>query len=107
MIRRMPKEMRVASLQGQTAQDLIPKAAGPLDTLVYLRQDQLYTRSEAVIRAVSDLGRVWKPVSLLLFIPAIIRDAVYRTVAKNRYSLFGKRKTCRIPAPNEREFFLD
>jgi len=31
---------------------------------------------------------------------------VYRWVARNRYRWFGKRDSCRVPSPEERERFL-
>ncbi len=42
----------------------------------------------------------------LAVIPWPIRDWVYRLVARSRFRLFGRRETCRVPTPEERERFL-
>jgi len=36
-----------------------------------------------------------------------VRDFFYDLIAKNRYALFGKRETCRLPTPEERALFVE
>lgn len=35
-------------------------------------------------------------------VPRVLRDPVYRWIARNRYHLFGKRDTCWVPTPQQR-----
>jgi predicted DCC family thiol-disulfide oxidoreductase YuxK len=44
--------------------------------------------------------------SLARLVPRVIRNSVYRVIARNRYRWFGKRDTCRILSAEERERFL-
>ena len=39
-------------------------------------------------------------------IPRPIRDFLYDRVARNRYSLFGKRDACLVPTPDVRSRFI-
>ena len=43
---------------------------------------------------------------LLWLVPLPVRDLGYRIVSKYRLSWFGKKETCRLPSPEEREQFL-
>jgi predicted DCC family thiol-disulfide oxidoreductase YuxK len=41
-----------------------------------------------------------------IIIPKKLRDVIYRIIAQNRYRLFGKQKSCRIPTPELKDRFL-
>ena len=41
-----------------------------------------------------------------MLVPRPLREIGYKTVSKVRYRLFGKRETCRMPKPGERDRFL-
>jgi predicted DCC family thiol-disulfide oxidoreductase YuxK len=95
--------LRFASLQGQTAATRVPaEFRRDMKSLVYESAPGVFlTESGAALRV---LGGFWK---VFLLVPPFIRNAVYRQVAANRYALFGKRDTCRLPTPAERSRFLD
>lgn len=76
------------------------------DSIFYLKGDKIYSKSSAVLTAMSDMGGIWKLLLFFKLIPAPIRDQVYDVVAKNRYKMFGKHETCRLPTPEERAKFL-
>ncbi|HAY76077.1 MAG TPA: thiol-disulfide oxidoreductase, partial [Opitutae bacterium] len=59
------------------------------------------------IRILRDLGGFWKLSSFFLVIPSFLRDGMYDLVAFNRYRLFGKLESCRVPTVEEKESFLD
>lgn len=96
-------ELKFASLQGETAAQQLGRNIAPLDinTVIYLRYNQKYERSSAILRVLSDIGGFWSLARIFLLVPKFIRDGVYRLVARNRYQMFGKRDTCRIPKPEE------
>lgn len=99
--------LRFAPLQGTTAQALLPVAqVRDLDSLVLLDAHGMHLRSTAAIRAVEHLGGGWRGMALLRWIPGVLRDAVYGRVARHRYRWFGKKESCRLPSPAERERFL-
>lgn len=76
------------------------------DTLIVVEGDRARRNSDAVIAIWSDLGWPWRGVQALRLVPRPLRDAVYRLVARNRYRLFGRRETCWLPDPTDRDRLL-
>lgn len=99
-------------LQGETFRSIARDHPETLnsDAIVVLRRDSgkevLLQRSEAVLYILDNLpGYRW--VAWIGFrFPARIRDALYRAIAATRYRIWGKRDSCRLPAPEERTRFL-
>lgn len=101
---------RFAPIQGKTAAAKLPGARAsdvPPDSILYLRDGVLYDRSTAILRILADLGGPWRLATPLLLVPRPVRDFFYEQFARRRYRLFGKRDTCRLPTPAERERLLD
>lgn len=101
-------ELKFASLQGDTAEQKLGSSIAPtdVDTVIYLRGDQRYERSAAILHILSDIGGFWGLAKVFFLVPKFIRDWCYRFVAQNRYRIFGKKETCRIPGPEEIERLL-
>jgi predicted DCC family thiol-disulfide oxidoreductase YuxK len=107
------KRIYFAPLQGETAQSCLPanlRDALYLSTVVYLRNDSdgqsLFLRSEAVARALIDVGSLWGFLGWLLrLIPTPLRDWGYNLIAKNRLKLFPD-GACALPTEQARERFL-
>ncbi len=99
---------RFAPLQGETARSLLPESdTQNLDSMAVSIDGRIYRRSSAVVRMLWGLGPHWQLAGgLLWLIPLPLRDLGYRIVAKQRYRLFGKHESCRLPTPEERERFL-
>jgi predicted DCC family thiol-disulfide oxidoreductase YuxK len=95
--------LQFASLQGVTAIEKLgpPQNGLGLDTVVYWKDGKKFFRSAAVLEALGDLGGVWRFVWFFKLVPAGLRDFLYKLVARNRYKVFGKRETCRVPSPSE------
>jgi predicted DCC family thiol-disulfide oxidoreductase YuxK len=95
-----------AALQGKTAEKTLPIEFQLLETVVYLRDGKVWTRSTAALKILIDLGG-WHRVNGIFFIfPRPLRNWVYGYISKNRYKWFGKRESCRIPLPFEKKLFL-
>lgn len=62
--------------------------------------------ASAVLAVLKQLKSPWKTVSYLSILPLPILNFVYELVAENRYRLFGKRSTCRLPTPEEQKRFI-
>lgn len=93
---------RAASEPGLHADD----ARNP-NTLVLKTERGCYRRSAAVVRILWRLGGIWAVWGALLWlIPLPLRDLGYRAVSASRYRLFGKKESCRVPTPEERDRFL-
>jgi predicted DCC family thiol-disulfide oxidoreductase YuxK len=99
---------RFAPLQGETAKRMLPEIhTQDVSTVVLWNQGQISLRSDAALIILSQLGGFWYFAKLGWIFPAVVRDGVYRFIASQRYKCFGKRDSCRLPKPDEREVFLD
>ena len=75
-------------------------------SVILIDNDKVYTKTDAVIQIATHL-KGWPRLFMgLKYVPKFIRDFGYDLVAKNRYILFGKRETCRIPDESTRHRFL-
>lgn len=77
-----------------------------LKSVVVLINGKTYRKAEGVFKALSSLGGVWKFSSLVGSLPSGLLNLGYDMVAENRYRIFGKRETCRLPTPEERSRFI-
>ena len=75
-------------------------------SVILIDNEKVYTKTDAVIQIATHL-KGWPRLFMgLKFIPKSLRDFAYDLVAKNRYTIFGKRETCRIPDESIRHRFL-
>jgi predicted DCC family thiol-disulfide oxidoreductase YuxK len=84
--------------------DLDQKASG---SVILIDNEIIYTKTDAVIQIATQLSGWPRLFMGLKFIPKPLRVFAYDLIAKNRYTLFGKRATCRMPEASERNRFLD
>jgi predicted DCC family thiol-disulfide oxidoreductase YuxK len=110
IIKRDPKGYFLfASLQGETGRALLKqfKIEAGIDSIVFIDGNKAYIKSDAALRICKQLTIPWSYLSVLRFLPRVIRDPVYELIAKNRYRWFGRNEICKIPSPEVRKRFLD
>lgn len=111
IIKRDPKrKFKFASLQSQAGQSFLKEhnlSTSELNTFVYLKNEQHFTKSTAVLHVLKDLGGLYKFFYSFIIIPKPIRDFFYRLISKSRYSLFGKKDQCMIPSPETNDRFIE
>lgn len=98
-----------ASLQSPLGQEILLKydrATQSFDSLVLLENQHLYEKSTAALRIASSLKFPWNLFRIALILPTFARDPFYTLVANNRYRLFGRSETCRIPTAAEKDKIL-
>jgi predicted DCC family thiol-disulfide oxidoreductase YuxK len=96
-----------APLQGETARlRLAADVPAKLNSVVLWNQGQILEKSDAALMILQQLGGIWWLSRLFWIVPAFLRDLIYDLVAVNRYRLFGRRETCRLPTPEEKARFL-
>jgi len=76
-------------------------------SVILIDNEIVYTKTDAVIQIATQLSGWPRLFMGLKFIPKPLRDFAYDLIAKNRYTLFGKRATCKMPEASERNRFLD
>lgn len=98
MKRDTEKQFRYVSLQSEEGQNLIAcfKIHPEMDSVILLKRNQVFIESEAAIEIAKMLSAPWKWAGVFRIVPLIIRNGIYRWIARNRYRWFGKRDQCRI-----------
>lgn len=100
---------RFASLQSEVGRELL-RTHGlgdlPLSTMVLVDQGRAYLNSDGVLRVARRLGGPFLLLVPFLAVPRPLRDAAYRLFASQRYRLFGRSESCRVPTPEVRARFL-
>lgn len=111
VIRQDKKEQfKFASLQSDAGQSLLHKgkfATKKLDSFVLISRGQYFTQSTAALKVLKLLGGRWVALYVFILVPALIRNAVYNFISKNRYRWFGKREECMLPSLQLKKRFLD
>ena len=102
------RQFYIASLQGETAQNVLD--ANDIQSLssviLYSKDGKKYYQSTAVLKILTQLNTFYKIFYLGFILPRFLRDILYNFVAKNRYRFFGKKEFCRLPTAEEGSFFL-
>jgi predicted DCC family thiol-disulfide oxidoreductase YuxK len=95
------KHFQYVALQsalGNTMASIIRQNHDLPDSIVYLKNNIIYTESDAVLEILRDIGEYRILVTILNYFPETLRNALYRFLAKKRYVLFGKKDSCLIPS---------
>ncbi|WP_409298775.1 thiol-disulfide oxidoreductase DCC family protein [Peribacillus sp. SCS-26] len=97
-----------ASLQSEAGLKLLQEYGVPADSdsFVLIAGPDFYLHSDAALRVASRLKMPWKTAGIFYILPRILRDRVYKLIARNRYRWFGKQNECMIPRPEWKERFL-
>lgn len=69
--------------------------------------ESLRVKSDAALYVFWRLGGVWRATAIARLVPGPLRDAVYDWVARRRYGWFGRDESCPLPAPRQRDRFID
>ena len=99
---------RLAPLQGVTAGQLLPSSfQNDLSTVVVWDNGVLKLKSAAIIHVFQCVGGLWRLIAFIMRLsPGFLRDFTYDLIATNRYRLFGKFESCRVPTTQERQRLL-
>lgn len=94
-------------LQSDFAKQSLPEEyTQDLKSVVFLQDGKVLTKSKAVIKVLDEIGGIWKAAKFGRALPESVLNKIYDMVAENRYKLFGKKETCRLPTPDERRRFV-
>ncbi len=103
-------KFKFAAIQGAAGQQLLSqeglKVHG-LQTLLLVDGQRTWQHTAAIFRVLHALGWPWRLAWLAWLVPSVIRDPLYRLVARNRYRVFGRREVCILPPPAHAARFLD
>jgi predicted DCC family thiol-disulfide oxidoreductase YuxK len=91
---------RYASIQGAVGKHLLAQAGLKLDGLqtpLLVNGQRSWQHTAAILRVLHGLGWPWRLAGVGWLVPAFLRDALYRWVARNRYWMLGRSETCLMP----------
>ena len=77
-----------------------------LKSIVVLIDGVTYRKAPAVLQVLKKMGGIWKAASVFNLLPNTFLNGAYDLTASNRYRIFGKSDTCRLPTPEERAKFI-
>ena len=110
LLLKIDSDLKFATLQGKTGQKLLNKmnfSKSDFDTVIFQKNDQIYTRSTAVFEIFKTIGGFWKILLIFSFLPISITDKLYRYIALKRFKVFGKLDQCDISIFNKPGQFID
>lgn len=100
-------KFKFSPLQSEFAKSrLLPRYTEDLKSVVVEIDGEILEKSDAVFKVFETLGGKWKIAAKLKILPLFLRNAGYDLVAEMRYKIFGKKDTCRLPTPEEKERFV-
>lgn len=102
------KRFKFASLQSEFGESVLKKnnlRTDDYQSVIVLDNDRVFTKSSAIFKVIEQLPN-WRWLGIFKILPSVLLDAIYRLIAQNRYRIFGKRDSCRLPTPELRERFL-
>ena len=100
------QKLRFASLQSKFAAKNLDDNKN-FSTIVFMENNKVYYKSQAVIKIARYLKFPYNSISLLAIFPYSFLDVFYAWIAKNRYKWFGRKNTCEIPSETVSIRFFD
>ena len=87
-----------------------PEVPADIDSIMLVEQhpagERLHVRSRAVFQVLRQMPYPWRLLSWLRFVPAVLSDLGYRSVARLRYAIWGRVSQCLVPTAEQRPRFL-
>ena len=102
--------LRFASIQGKGGKALLARAGlkvEGLQTLLLVDGERTWQHTSAILRVLHALGWPWRLAWSAWLVPAPLRDALYRWLARHRYRWFGRSEVCLMPPADHAQRFLD
>jgi len=95
-------EFRICPVQSKLGQAMLRHyGLDPMspDSWLYLVEGRAYVSLDAVMRVGRRLGGVGQWLRVFAILPLAAQDWLYRRIARNRYSIFGRADMCTVPNP--------
>jgi predicted DCC family thiol-disulfide oxidoreductase YuxK len=75
-------------------------------SIILLYEGRIYEKSTAALNIVRGLRGLWPLLYCCIVIPRKLRDILYDSISKNRYTLFGIRDSCFVPSEEIKNRFI-
>ncbi len=94
------KKLEFCGLNSENGKSLLAAAPAHIlnsDSIIVKHEEAFYSKSKAIFKIFQSLGGGFQIFLIFRIIPAKHLDKVYDSVARIRYRIFGKRKSCYLP----------
>lgn len=94
------QRFQFATAQSPLGQNLYSALGLPVndfETNLVIVEGKVFQRMDAFAAAMRALPGAWPVLSVVRFLPRLIKDPLYHCIARNRYALFGRSKACLLP----------
>lgn len=101
---------RFCALQSATAKQILesaPPAIRNSDSIILYAGHRFFHLSTAALKAAAGLGGKYRLLSVFLWIPAFLRDSIYRFIARNRKRWWPYGPSCALPRQPWQHKFID
>lgn len=68
------------------------------DTFILIKDERCFFQSDAALEISKEFSGLWRLLRVFKVVPKPFRDFFYGLIARNRYRLFGKADSCKIPS---------
>jgi predicted DCC family thiol-disulfide oxidoreductase YuxK len=108
------RRLRYAALQTRRGRTLADRHGLEADTpsSFYIvlqgeaQEPRILSGAAALRYAAQCLTWPWRTLAVFTYLPEPVVNGLYGFVVRNRYRIAGRRETCFVPTPEERERFL-
>jgi len=103
------KMFRLTTAQGPIGQALYRHYGlntTEFETNIVIADGEAWGELDAFAQVMARLPRPWRWLRILRWIPDPLSGWMYRRIALNRYSLFGKTETCMVPPKDWQDRFI-
>lgn len=102
------QNLHFVSLQSNIGKNFLKQHSIPdnLNSVLFIKEGAVFKKSDAIIEIVKCLSGWPRIFGYLSVLPRGFRNLLYDFIAKNRYTIFGKRNHCSIPSDKNMKRFL-
>ena len=103
-------KFRFASLQSEKGKMLLKEyelEEDLMNSIVFIRAEKAYIQSDAALEIAKNLDYPWKILYGFVILPGFVRNGIYKLIARNRYSIFGKNENCMVADESVKGRFLE
>jgi predicted DCC family thiol-disulfide oxidoreductase YuxK len=104
------RRFKFAAMQTTVGRDLLLRhGLDPDDPKSFLlfENGRGYTDTDAIARVLEAFGGGWRALAIAMrVVPRFVRDAIYRFIARHRYTMFGRHAVCTVPGADVADRFL-
>lgn len=108
LLKRDRGRYRFAAMQSESGRALLSAHGLDADdpsSFLLVEDGRAWTDTDAIRRVLSGLGGAWRIAALIVLVPHLLRDPLYRVIARNRYRWFGT-TACTVPTEAQRNRFV-